>query len=64
MRHQNVQIAARSGVMNDIPDGETWGGYPAKEFRKAAQEVIAVKFLVENFRKVKRFLSNAGGDES
>ncbi|MGA7807363.1 UDP-3-O-(3-hydroxymyristoyl)glucosamine N-acyltransferase, partial [Bradyrhizobium sp.] len=24
------RVAARSGVMNDIPPGETWGGYPAK----------------------------------
>src|SRR5271163_763725 len=24
------KVAARSGVMNDIPPGETWGGYPAR----------------------------------
>jgi UDP-3-O-[3-hydroxymyristoyl] glucosamine N-acyltransferase len=24
------RVAARSGVMNDVPPGETWGGYPAK----------------------------------
>jgi UDP-3-O-[3-hydroxymyristoyl] glucosamine N-acyltransferase len=23
------RVAARSGVMNDVPPGETWGGYPA-----------------------------------
>jgi UDP-3-O-[3-hydroxymyristoyl] glucosamine N-acyltransferase len=25
-----ARVAARSGVMNDIPPGETWGGYPAQ----------------------------------
>jgi UDP-3-O-[3-hydroxymyristoyl] glucosamine N-acyltransferase len=25
-----AQVAARSGVMNDVPSGEIWGGYPAK----------------------------------
>jgi UDP-3-O-[3-hydroxymyristoyl] glucosamine N-acyltransferase len=24
------RVAARSGVMNDVPPGETWGGYPAQ----------------------------------
>jgi UDP-3-O-[3-hydroxymyristoyl] glucosamine N-acyltransferase len=24
------RVAARSGVMNDVPPGETWGGYPAR----------------------------------
>ena len=24
------RVAARSGVMNDVPAGETWGGYPAQ----------------------------------
>ena len=27
---RGAQVAARSGVMNDIPPGEIWGGYPAK----------------------------------
>jgi UDP-3-O-[3-hydroxymyristoyl] glucosamine N-acyltransferase len=27
---RGARVAARSGVMNDIPAGETWGGYPAK----------------------------------
>jgi UDP-3-O-[3-hydroxymyristoyl] glucosamine N-acyltransferase len=24
-----MTVAARSGVMNDVPPGEVWGGYPA-----------------------------------
>ena len=27
---RGARVAARSGVMHDIPAGETWGGYPAK----------------------------------
>jgi UDP-3-O-[3-hydroxymyristoyl] glucosamine N-acyltransferase len=27
---RGAQVAARSGVMNDVPSGEIWGGYPAK----------------------------------
>jgi UDP-3-O-[3-hydroxymyristoyl] glucosamine N-acyltransferase len=27
---RGAQVAARSGVMNDVPSGEIWGGYPAR----------------------------------
>jgi UDP-3-O-[3-hydroxymyristoyl] glucosamine N-acyltransferase len=27
---QGARVAARSGVMSDVPPGETWGGYPAR----------------------------------
>jgi UDP-3-O-[3-hydroxymyristoyl] glucosamine N-acyltransferase len=27
---KGARVAARSGVMNDVPPGETWGGYPAR----------------------------------
>jgi UDP-3-O-[3-hydroxymyristoyl] glucosamine N-acyltransferase len=27
---RGARVAARSGVMNDVPPGETWGGYPAR----------------------------------
>lgn len=32
-------LAAGSAVMHDIPDGETWGGYPAKPIRRWMREV-------------------------
>ncbi|RCL03734.1 MAG: UDP-3-O-[3-hydroxymyristoyl] glucosamine N-acyltransferase [Candidatus Tokpelaia sp. JSC161] len=38
-----VQIAAASGVMNDIPDGEKWGGIPARPVRKWLREVAALR---------------------
>ncbi len=38
---RGVTIAAKSGVMNDIPDGETWAGGPAPERRHALREAVA-----------------------
>lgn len=42
-----VQIAAASGVMNDIPDGEKWGGIPARPFRQWFREVAALREIVK-----------------
>jgi len=42
-----VQIAAASGVMNDIPDGEKWGGIPARPFRQWFREVAALRDIVK-----------------
>jgi len=53
---RGVSIAAKSGVMNDIPDGETWGGYPAQEIRRTKLEVLAVRKLPELLKRVKEFL--------
>jgi UDP-3-O-[3-hydroxymyristoyl] glucosamine N-acyltransferase len=33
-----ANVAAGSGVLEDIPAGETWGGYPAKPLRRWARE--------------------------
>jgi len=41
----NVQIAAQSGVMNDIPDGEKWGGSPARPFKQWFREVAALRSM-------------------
>ena len=40
-----AQIAAASGVMNDVPAGQTWGGAPARPLREFFREVAAVKKL-------------------
>jgi UDP-3-O-[3-hydroxymyristoyl] glucosamine N-acyltransferase len=53
---RGVSIGARSGVMNDIPDGETWAGYPAKDARRAMQEVIAARKLPEYMKNLKEIL--------
>lgn len=38
-----VQIAAASGVMNDIPDGEKWGGLPARPIKQWFREVATLR---------------------
>ena len=41
----HVQIAAASGVMNDIPDGEKWGGSPARPIKQWFREVAALRSM-------------------
>ncbi len=50
------QIAGRSGVMNDIPDGETWAGMPAKEARIAMKEQAVIRRLPEWSKRLKELL--------
>ena len=40
-----AQIAAQSGVMNDVPAGEKWGGAPALPIRQFFREVAALRKL-------------------
>ncbi len=53
---RGVSLAARSGVMSDIPDGETWGGIPAQEMRLALREIALIRKLPEWHRQLKHFL--------
>ncbi|WP_421851152.1 UDP-3-O-(3-hydroxymyristoyl)glucosamine N-acyltransferase [Oricola sp.] len=46
-----VQIAAGSGVMNDIPDGERWAGLPAQPFKEFFREMAALRKLVRADKK-------------
>jgi UDP-3-O-[3-hydroxymyristoyl] glucosamine N-acyltransferase len=40
--HANIgdgaNLAGGSGVMHDVPAGETWGGFPAKPLKKWLRE--------------------------
>ena len=53
---RGVSLAARSGVMSDIPDGATWGGFPAQDIRMALREVALVRKLPEWHRQLKHLL--------
>ncbi len=44
----NVTIAGKAAVGEDIPAGETWGGYPAMEGRAYLSERRAIARLVRN----------------
>jgi UDP-3-O-[3-hydroxymyristoyl] glucosamine N-acyltransferase len=53
---RGVSLAARSGVMSDIPDGSTWGGFPAQDIRMALREIALIRKLPEWHRQLKHFL--------
>ena len=55
-----ARLAAMSGVMDDIPDGATWGGYPAQDIRTELRVVAAVRKLPEWSRKLRRLIEDPG----
>ena len=48
-----ARILGYAAVMNDVPAGETWGGYPAKEAKMAAREYAALRRLPELLKRSK-----------
>jgi UDP-3-O-[3-hydroxymyristoyl] glucosamine N-acyltransferase len=55
-----VSIAAQSGVMHNIPDGETWFGYPAQPDRQTKRQIIALQQLPELLKRVAELEKQAG----
>ena len=50
---QGAQVAARSGVMNDVPPGEIWGGYPATPRKQwMRQQAILARLAVPGGKTV------------
>jgi UDP-3-O-[3-hydroxymyristoyl] glucosamine N-acyltransferase len=47
-----VTVGSKSGVMHNIPDGETWLGTPAQPDRQAKRMMIAMQRLPELFKKI------------
>jgi len=45
-----AQIAAGSGVMNDVPAGERWAGFPAAPLREHFRQVSMIKALTKKRR--------------
>lgn len=48
-----AQIAARSGVMNNVPAGEKWAGAPAQPIKDFFREVSAIRALVRDKKGLK-----------
>jgi len=46
------RVAARSGVMNDVPPGETWGGYPARPRMQWMRQEATLARLTASGEKV------------
>lgn len=52
-------IGARSGVINDIPAGETWLGTPAMPAREAAANYAQFRTLSKDLRQLRKRLRDA-----
>jgi UDP-3-O-[3-hydroxymyristoyl] glucosamine N-acyltransferase len=48
---KGAQLAASAGVMKDIPEGETWGGFPARPIRRWLRETASIAQLAKRTGK-------------
>ena len=48
-----AQIAASAGVFRDVPDGETWGGTPARPIRQWMREIAWLQKQISGSRTAK-----------
>jgi len=55
-----VQVAAFSGVVNDVPAGTTIGGYHASDMKSAAREIVAAHKVPELLKRVSKLERLAG----
>jgi len=55
-----VRVAGRSGVSKDIPDGETWAGAPARQYRHYVRSLYLSDKLEQMWEYVKRAKAGAG----
>ncbi len=51
---KKCQIAGGSAVVDDVPDGETWGGYPAKPLKQYLRETMAAGKMPELIKRVRK----------
>lgn len=52
-----AKVMGYAAVMDDIPAGEVWGGYPAQERRAALREHLAVRKLPELMKRLEEWLN-------
>ncbi len=55
---RGCQIAGGAAVINNIPDGEVWGGYPASPLKDKIREELAIKKLPEMMKQVRKYLKD------
>ncbi len=62
--HRNIgrgaRLAARSAVMDDVPDGATWGGMPAQDVRAELRVIAAIRRLPEWSRRLRHLIEDPG----
>lgn len=56
---KGATIGARSGVINDVPAGETWLGTPAMPAREAAANYAQFRTLSKDMRQLRKRLRDA-----
>lgn len=54
-----AQLAARTALMNDVPDGEVWGGMPARDIRDEMRHILALQKLSPVTRDLLRLVDAA-----
>lgn len=52
------QIAGGAAVINDVPDGEAWAGYPAGPIKAKFREEMALRKLPDMMKKVSKVLKD------
>ena len=55
---RGCQIAGGSAVINDMPDGEAWAGYPAGPIKTKFREEMALRKLPDMMKKVSKVLKD------
>lgn len=53
---KGAKIGAYSAVMRDVPAGEVWCGYPAKDMKATFREIAAMKYLPDMVKLLKNKL--------
>jgi UDP-3-O-[3-hydroxymyristoyl] glucosamine N-acyltransferase len=56
-----VTVAAKSGVMHNIPDGEKWLGIPAQPDKQTKRQLIAIQHLPDLLKRVAELEKKIGG---
>jgi len=51
---RGVKIAGGAAVINNVPDGESWGGYPASPLKEKIREELAIKKLPDMMKQVRK----------
>jgi len=61
---KGARVAARSGVMNDIPPQQTWGGYPARPKMQWMRQQAVLARLARARRQGRRGVDTSRGELS
>ena len=55
---RGCQIAGGAAVIKEVPDGESWAGYPASPIKEMITEQIAVKRLPDMMKQIRKYLKD------